>query len=106
MVKIIFSLALFQCSVNPPVLHCSAPLFHGVSIVLAVFRCSGGVPLFRCCSVFPWVFRVSVFRWCSVVPPLFHRSAGVPCSIVPCSGVPGFIVCRIMCVRFWSGDCA
>ena len=34
---------MFLCFVIPPVLYHSAPLFHGASIVLAVFRCSGGV---------------------------------------------------------------
>ena len=100
MIKYIFSLALFQCSVIAPVLHRSAPLFRGVSIVLAVFRCSGGVPLFRCCSVFPWVFRVSVFRWCSVVPVLFCLSVGIPRFGVPvvfrCSTVvPSFRGCSV-----------
>ena len=72
--------------------QCSAVPFRGVSIVLGVFRCSGGVPLFRrcsvvqrvflvpvfhcsvfrCCSVVQWVFRVPVFRWCSVVPRVFR----------------------------------
>ena len=61
----------------------SAPLFRGVSIVPAVSRCSGAVPL----------FHRSGAVLCSGVPALFRRSAGVPCSVVPCSGVPGFIVC-------------
>ena len=43
----IISLALLQCFVIPPVLYRSALLFRGVSIVPAVFRCSGVVPLFR-----------------------------------------------------------
>ena len=86
-------MALFQCFVIPPVLYRSALLFSGVSIVLVVLRCSGGVPLFQRCSVLQRVFRVPVFRWCFVVPALFRRSAGVPCSVVTCSGVLGFIVC-------------
>ena len=86
--------ALSQCSTVP---------FRGVSIVLGVFRCSGGVPLFRrcsvvqrvflvpvfhcsvfrCCSVVQWVFRVPVFRWCSVVPRVFR---------IPSFCVPVFLV--------------
>ena len=56
----IFSLALFQCFVIPPVLYRSAPLFCGVSIVPAVFHCSDGIPLFRRCSGVQRVFRVPV----------------------------------------------
>ena len=58
----IISLALFQCLVVPPVLYRSAPLFRGVSIVAAVFRCSNGVPLFQRCFIVPLVFHVPVFR--------------------------------------------
>ena len=80
-----FNVSLFrQCSIV--VLRCSAlfPLFRGCSVVPVVFRYSGVVPSFSGCSLF----------WCSGGVPLFRRSAGVPCSVVPCSGVPGFIVCR------------
>ena len=61
------------------------------------FRCPG---VFRWCSagvtlVFrgvPLVFRgIPLFRHYSGV---FRCSAGVPRSVVPCSGVPGFMVCR------------
>ena len=83
MVKIIFSLALFQCSVIPPVLHCSAPLFHGFSIVLAVFRCSGVVLSFRGYSEFPCSGGVPLFPRCSIVPRVFR---------VPSFRVPVFLV--------------
>ena len=53
--QFIFSLALFQCFVIPPVLYRSAPLFRGVWIVPALLRCSGGVPLVERCSVAPVV---------------------------------------------------
>ena len=75
----ISSLALFQCFVIPPVLYLSAPLFRTVSIVPGLFRCSGGVQLFRFCSVVQWVFRVL----CSGGVPLFRLSAGVPSFRVP-----------------------
>ena len=94
-----FSLALFQCFVILPVLYRSAPLFHAVLVVLAVFRCSDVVPSFRECSVFrqcsvvPAFYGYSMFQWCSVVLALFRSSTGVLSSVVPCSGVPGFIVC-------------
>ena len=108
----------WRCFVIPPVLYRSASPFRGVSIIPAVFRYSGGVPLCRRCFVVPRVFRfpvfrgccvvpvvfrcfgvvssfrgcsvfrVPVFRWCSVVPALFRCFTGVPCS-----GVPYFIVC-------------
>ena len=63
--------------------------------VVALFRCSSHVPLFR--GGIPIVLPVfgCVFRQCS----------GVPCSVVPCSGVPGFIVCRGRWVGGrWDGD--
>ena len=67
------------------------------------FRCSGVFLL-----AFSW-FSVGILGCsacvpgCSVVSPLFQDVSlfcsslvflGVPCSIVPCSGVPGYIVCR------------
>ena len=89
-----------QCSIV--VLRSSIPRF---SIVPGVFRCSGGVPLFRRCFVVQRVFRVPVlFRRsagvsCSGVPVVFYCSAGIPCSVVPCSGIPGYIVCHNKCNR-------
>ena len=77
------SLALFQCFIIPPVLCRSAPLFRGVSIVPAVSRCSGAVPLFRRCSIVQGLFCVPVFRRCSVVPQVFR---------VPSFRVPVFLV--------------
>ena len=69
--------------------RCSALflLFRGCSVAPVVLRYSGVVPSFSECSVFR----------CSGGVPLFRRSAGVLCSVVPCSGVPGFIVCRPRC---------
>ena len=60
-------------------------LFRGVPLVLRwysvdILEYSSGVP-----------GNVQLFCHCSRA---FHCSAGVPCSVVPCSGVPGFIVCR------------
>ena len=47
------------------------------------------VPLFHWCSPVP------LFRGIPIVPSVFDCSTSVPCSIVPCSGVSGFIVCRL-----------
>ena len=66
-----FKVSFFrQCSIV--VLHCS---------IQRCFHRSGGVPLFRWCSVILALFRrsagfrVPVFRWCSVVPPVFRVSS-------------------------------
>ena len=61
--------------------------------VVTLFRCSSHVPLFRGIPIVLPVFGC-MFRQCSGVPPVSQFSAGVPRSVVPCSGVPGFIVCR------------
>ena len=85
----------WRCFVIPPVLYRSASPFRGVSIVPAVFRYSGGVPLCRRCFVVPRVFRFPVFRGCCVVLLMF-RCFGVVssfrgCSVFRCSGgVPLF----------------
>ena len=62
------------------------PLFWGVPLVLrwyaiSILGFSAGLP-----------GDVQLFRHSS---GMFHFFAGVPCFVVPCSGVPGFIVCRI-----------
>ena len=77
----IISLALFQCFVILPVLYRCAPLFCGVSIVPAVFRCSGGVPCFD-------------------IVPLFSGCSMFRCSIILCSGVAGFIACPLQWVNW------
>ena len=67
---------------------CYSVLAVFVGIVL-LFHCSTGVLQFHYSVVF------QLFRQCSIVPPVFQYSTSVPCSIVPCSGVSGFIVCRL-----------
>ena len=86
-----FKVSFFrQCSIV--VLHCSiqrcfhrsggVPLFRWCSVILALFRRSAGVPcsgvpLFRVPVLFRLSagFRVPVFRWCSVVPSVFRVSS-------------------------------
>ena len=78
-----FKVSFFrQCSIV--VLHCS---------IQRCFHRSGGVPLFRWCSVILALFRRSAGVPCSGVPlfrvpVLFRRSAGVPCSGVSLFRVP------------------
>ena len=84
--------SIFWSCLAVPLFCCSphVPLFRDIPFVPSVFRCFISVPVFRQCSgvlsMFQCSISVPVFRWCSVA---------VPCSVVPCSGVPGFIVCRM-----------
>ena len=60
-----------------------------------VLLCCYVVPLHFTYSTLPWYSHCSASILCSEVLPVFRCSAGVPCAVVPCSGVPGFIACRL-----------